>query len=299
MISIGLLVAAPTAVVILLFIGWLSRRIDIPMRPLEGGRPEPEPLPDEKLPGLFWSLLPIVLPVLLISANTVVKGLADRAALAAKELGTGAAVDKAAAFDSVREVTAIAGNANLAMLMAAAVAIVVLWKQRGPSRDELAKVIESSLMSGGVIILITSAGGAFGKMLQAANIGDAITGMVVGENAGPISGTPMLFIAFFVAFLIKVAQGSSTVAMIAASGILGPLIVSPEALGFHPVYVATSIGFGAQCGNWMNDSGFWIFAKMSGLTEVETLKTWTVTVSSLAIIGFGFSVLFAKILPLV
>lgn len=286
MISVGLLVAAPTAIVILLFIGWLSKRMDIPMRPLEGGRAEPEPLADDKLPGLVWSLMPIVLPVVMISANTVFK------TLAGKE-GAGAGVIKAG------QLTAIIGDANLAMLMAAAVAIIVLWRQRRPSRDELAKVIESSLMSGGVIILITSAGGAFGKMLQAANIGDAITGMVVGESAGPISGTPMLFIAFFVAFLIKFAQGSSTVAMITASGILAPLIVSGEALGFHPVYIATSIGFGAQCGNWMNDSGFWIFAKMSGLTEVETLKTWTVTVSLLAIVGFGFSVLFAMILPLV
>jgi GntP family gluconate:H+ symporter len=230
--------------------------------------------------------MPIILPVVMISANTVFKTLAARE-------GAGAGVIR------VQQITAIVGDANLAMLMAAAIAIIVLWRQRRPGRDELAKLIESSLMSGGVIILITSAGGAFGKMLQEAQIRDAITGLIVGEGAGPISGVPMLFIAFLVAFLIKVAQGSSTVAMITASGILAPLIVSGEALGFHPVYVATSIGFGAQCGNWMNDSGFWIFAKMSGLTEVETLKTWTVTVSSLAIIGFGFSVLFAKILPLV
>jgi len=102
-----------------------------------------------------------------------------------------------------------------------------------------------------------------------------------------------------VAFLIKFAQGSSTVSMIATSAMLAPLIGSKEALGYHPVYIATTIGFGAQCGNWMNDSGFWIFAKMSGLTEVETLKTWTVTVSVLAIVGFLFSLLFANVLPLV
>ncbi len=286
MISIGLLVAIPTAVVILFFVGWLARRIDIPMRPLAGGVPEPEPLADDKLPGLLWSLMPIILPVLLISANTVAKTLADR-----PDAGPGA--------KQALAVTSVIGNANLAMLLAATVAIVVLWRQRRPSRDELAKVVESSLMSGGVIILITSAGGAFGKMLEAAQIGPAITEMVVGEAAGQIGGMSMLFIAFFVAFLIKFAQGSSTVSMITTSGMLAPLIVSKEVLGYHPVYIATAIGFGAQCGNWMNDSGFWIFAKMSGLTEVETLKTWTVTVSLLAVIGFLFSLLFANILPLV
>ncbi len=286
MISIGLLVAIPTAVVILFFINRLARWIDIPMRPLASGVPEPEPLADDELPGLLWSLMPIILPVILISANTVAKTLADRP-------NAGAAAKQAL------EITSVTGNANLAMLLAAAVAIVVLWRQRRPSKDELAKIIESSLMSGGVIILITSAGGAFGKMLQTAQIGPAITKMVVGETAGQIGGMSMLFIAFFVAFLIKFAQGSSTVSMIATSGMLAPLIVSKEALGYHPVYIATAIGFGAQCGNWMNDSGFWIFAKMSGLTEVETLKTWTVTVSLLAVVGFLFSVLFANILPLV
>jgi len=154
-------------------------------------------------------------------------------------------------------------------------------------------------MSGGVIILITSAGGAFGKMLQAAEMGPAVTDMVVGDSGGQIGGMHLLFIAFIVAFLIKFAQGSSTVSMIATSAMLAPLIGSKEALGYHPVYIATTIGFGAQCGNWMNDSGFWIFAKMSGLTEVETLKTWTVTVSVLAIVGFLFSLLFANVLPLV
>lgn len=107
-------------------------------------------------------------------------------------------------------------------------------------------------------------------MLETARIDPAITKMVVGETAGQIGGMSMLFIAFFVAFLIKFAQGSSTVSMIATSGMLAPLIVSKEVLGYHLVYIATAIGFGAQCGNWMNDSGFWIFSKMSGLTEVET-----------------------------
>jgi len=286
MISVGLLVAIPTAVLILFFANQLARRIEIPMRPLASGVPEPEPLADDKLPGLLWSLMPILLPVLLISANTIAKTLADRP-------------DAGAAAKRALEITSVIGNANLAMLLAAAVAIVVLWRQRRPGKDELAKIIESSLMSGGVIILITSAGGAFGKMLEAAQIGPAITKIVVGEAASQIGGMSMLFIAFFVAFLIKFAQGSSTVSMIATSGMLAPLIVSKEVLGYHPVYIATAIGFGAQCGNWMNDSGFWIFAKMSGLTEVETLKTWTVTVSFLAVIGFLFSVLFANILPLV
>nr|MBC8393380.1 gluconate permease [Deltaproteobacteria bacterium] len=104
---------------------------------------------------------------------------------------------------------------------------------------------------------------------------------------------------FFIAFLIKFAQGSSTVSMITTSAMLAGLVQTPASIGFHPVYLACAIGFGAQCGNWMNDSGFWIFAKMSGLTETETLKTWTVTVSTLAVVGLCFTILFAKVLPLI
>jgi GntP family gluconate:H+ symporter len=282
---VGLLVAIPTAIVMLFFVVWLAGRMDIPMRPLEGGRPEPEPLPDEELPGLLPSFLPIILPVLMISTHTIVSTLAQGA-----EEGSG--------ILRVKSFTAVFGNANLAMLVSAAIALYVLWQKRRPGREGLAKIVESSLMSGGVIILITSAGGAFGAMLKAAEIGPAIANIMVADGAAQVGGLKLLFMGFFIAFLIKFAQGSSTVAMITTSGILAGLITSSESIGFHPVYLAAAIGFGAQCGNWMNDSGFWIFAKMSGLTEVETLKTWTVTISLLAFVGFGFTILFAKILPL-
>jgi GntP family gluconate:H+ symporter len=269
----------------LFFVGWLAERFEIPMRALEGGRPEAEPLDDEQLPGLLPSFLPIILPVLMISTHTIVSTLAQ-----------GAEVDSG--IMRVKSFTAVLGNANLAMLVSAAIAMYVLWQKRKPGREGLARMVESSLMSGGVIILITSAGGAFGAMLKAAEIGPAIQNIMVADGGAHIGGLKLLFMGFFVAFLIKFAQGSSTVAMITTSAMLAGLITSLEAIGFHPVYLAAAIGFGAQCGNWMNDSGFWIFAKMSGLTEVETLKTWTVTISILAFVGLLFTILFAKILPL-
>jgi len=290
MIMMGLAVAAPTAVIILLFIRALTRFIDIPMRPIEGAGPEPDPLPDEALPGLLVSLLPIVLPVLLISANTVAGTLAK-------------AQDAGVLAQRVAACTAVVGNANLAMLISAAIALAVLKRQRRLDRRDLARIIESALMSGGVIILITSAGGAFGAMLQAAGIGDAIEGFF-GTGAQAMGGSKLILLAFLIAFLLKFAQGSSTVSMLTTSGIMVGLIpalgqagVDPN-LGFHPVYLATAIGFGAQCGNWMNDSGFWIFAKMGGLTETEGLKTWTVTVSGLSIIGLLITLLYAALLPM-
>ena len=128
--------------------------------------------------------------------------------------------------------------------------------------------------------------------------------MFAGEGVAGIAGVKLLFMGFFVACLLKFAQGSSTVSMITASAMMASLLIDPVSgkfadIGFHPVYLAAVIGFGAQCCNWMNDSGFWIFAKMGGLTELETLKTWTVTVSLLAVVGLLATVAFAKVLPLV
>jgi len=304
MIMVGVLCAVPTAVVILLFIGWLAKRIDIPMRPLEGTTSEPQPLPDEQLPGLLPSLLPIILPVLLISTHTVVstlcKGIETTPAAASVELASGAEVmQEIPILKRCESVTAVLGNPNFAMLLSAAIALVVLWQRRRPSRQELAGIVENSLMSAGVIILITSAGGAFGAMLKLAQVGEAIQALMVGNGSEPLGGIRLLLLAFFIATLLKFAQGSSTVSMITTSAMLATLLPSREVLGFHPVYVACAIGFGAQCGNWMNDSGFWIFAKMGGLTEVETLKTWTVTVSTMAVIGLFVTILFATILPLI
>jgi GntP family gluconate:H+ symporter len=299
MIMVGLLCAAPTAVVMLFFIGWLSKRMDIPMRPLEGRGQEPEPLADEQLPGLLASVAPIVLPVLMISMHTVVTTLAKGAEMApaAGSVAAGA-VTGVPFIKRLESVTAVLGNANLAMLLSAAIALYVLWQRRRPSREQLAKIVESSLMSAGVIILITSAGGAFGAMLKQAGVGDAIQALVMADETSQLGGIPLLVMAFLIATLLKFAQGSSTVSMITTSAMLAAMITNREALGYHPVYVACAIGFGAQCLNWMNDSGFWIFAKMGGLTEVETLKTWTVTVSTMAVVGLLVTIFFATLLPL-
>jgi len=187
------------------------------------------------------------------------------------------------------------GNPNFALLLSAAIAMWTLQLQRRPSKKEMAHTIEHALMSGGVIILITAAGGSFGAMLKAAGIGDAIQGLF-GDAV--VSGLPLLFFAFGLASLLKFAQGSSTAAMIVTSGMIAAM-VDPSTLPFHPVYLATSIGAGSLVGSWMNDSGFWIFAKMGGLTETEALKSWTVMLVILGSISFAATVLLAIVMPLV
>jgi len=286
MIAIGLLVAIPTAIIIMVFIKHYSRVIDIPMRPIEGAEDDTEPLPDSRLPGLLTSLLPIILPILMISAHTIVSTMAKGAEITSN-------------IKQVEEITAVIGNPNLAMLFSSIIALIVFYRQRRPKMTEFGKTVESSLMSAGTIILITSAGGAFGAMLKEAQVGPAIQSLFSNGAGQQLGGIGLLFMSFIISSLLKFAQGSSTVSVITTSAMIAAMLPSVEIIGFHPVYIAAAIGFGAQCGTWMNDSGFWIFAKMSGFTEMETMKTWTVTLTVMSIIGFLITLLFATILPLV
>jgi len=285
MILVGAMIGFPTALVGLLVAGVMNRLMDVPCRPYSG-EAEPEPLHDDQLPALAVSLAPILLPVLLISANTVTNTLAKSYADDARP----PAVAQAA------EVASLVGDANLALLLAAAIAMIVLVRQRGLTLRELAKATETALMSGGVIILITAGGGAFGAMLKEARVGPAVQAMFSDGGAG--TGTMMLVIGFAVGSVLKIAQGSSTVAMITASSMLAAMGATAELLGFHPVYLATAIAGGALVGSWMNDSGFWIFARMSGLTEVEALKSWTILLVILGSVAFGLTLLAVQVLPL-
>jgi H+/gluconate symporter-like permease len=149
-------------------------------------------------------------------------------------------------------------------------------------------------MSAGVIILITSAGGAFGAMLTEANIKEAITGLFQNTR---VAGMLLLVLGFAVAALLKVAQGSSTVAMITTAGIMKAFVTAGDS-PYNLVYLATAIGSGSLIGSWMNDSGFWIVTRMSGMTEAEGLKSWTVLLLVLGTTGLLVTLLLSQILPL-
>ena len=285
MIIVGALIALPAAVVGMIFSGYADRRLNIPMRPLSGELSEPEPLEDHQLPGLLISLLPIILPVLLVSTNTIVRTIAKGAA-------EDSPLNRAAA------ITAVLGNVNLAMLISTAIAMWMLKSKRALTNTQLGKVVEVSLMSGGVIILITAGGGAFGAMLKAAQIGPAIEKLFASDTGQPTSGLMLLILGALIAVLMKIAQGSTTVAMITSSAMIGSMITSTQTLGYHPVYLAAAIGGGSMVGSWMNDSGFWIFVKMSGLTEAEGLKTWTPLLAIVGLTSIVVSLLLALILPM-
>ena len=275
MILVGAMIAVPMSVG-----GWLfgilrDRQLDVPLRETQGlTLDELEDLAkkgEERLPSFFMAMLPIVLPVILIASNTLVGA-----------LGVGGVLG---------DVTSFLGNPNLALLASAAISLMLLAKQKGYTLAQLAGPVETSLASGGLIILITAAGGSFGKMLVRADVGK-----VIGDMSQEF-GVPLLLLSFLLGTLLKVAQGSGTVAMITVSAIMAPLVIDTPP-GFHTVYVACAIGSGSLVGSWMNDSGFWVYKQMSGLTETEALQTWTPLLAVMGVIGYIVTQIAALILPL-
>ena len=152
-------------------------------------------------------------------------------------------------------------------------------------------------MSAATIILITSAGAAFGAMLKEAGVGQAMQNLFSSEG-GATSGLMLLIIAWLISSLMKISQGSTTVAVITAAGMIAAMLEGGTPLPCHPVYLALAIGFGGLFIVWMNDSGFWIIAKMSGFTETETLKVWSSILALMAVLGLLLTILLAWLLPM-
>ena len=286
MVLVGIVVALPAAAVGLLFAGWVDRRMPVVPRAPAAAVAADAAAP-QSLPGLVPSLLPIVLPVLFISSHTVVVSMTAR---------PGAHV---ALWSALAPYTAIVGNPNLALLVAAGVAMWLYARHRSVTRADLTEMVDTSLMGAGFIILIIAASGAFGVALQATGIGPVIERAFVGKASGTGSGMIFLFLGFGVASLIKIAQGSSTVAMITAAAMLAAMLpANGGRLPFHTVYVATAIASGSLVGTWMNDSGFWLFSKMVGVTEMETLKSWTPLLAVVGVTGMVTTVALALLVPL-
>jgi GntP family gluconate:H+ symporter len=184
------------------------------------------------------------------------------------------------------------GDKNIALAIAAGLALFTLSRHL-KNKKELADEMQGALQEAGLIILICCAGGAFGGILLQTGIGPHLQSKV-GEGANSLWLLPL---AFLVTTVIRAAQGSATVAMITAVGIVGSFAVGN--LDYHPVYLALAIGCGSKPLPWMNDSGFWVISKMSGMTEKETLLTFTATLSIMGVTGIVVTMIGAKLFPMV
>ena len=224
-------------------------------------------------PGLLASLLPIVVPVLLITIGSVLAYLVKSGS-----------VESTSTTNFIR----LLGEKNIAIAFGVMFAMMLM---RFCDQEKRKSLVSRSLSSAGNIILITAAGGAFGAMLRQAGIAGAVESLV-GEGAG----MSLLPIAFVVTTAIRTLQGSATVAMITAAGVLSSLATATN-LPFHPVYICMAIGAGSKPVSWMTDSAFWVITKMSGMTEAEGLRTLPAMSTSMGVAALVFTMIFAKLIP--
>jgi GntP family gluconate:H+ symporter len=286
----GLLAGLPAAVGVYFVVRFLNARVNVPLRDTPGASladlRDIVNRPDAELPSFLVSVLPVVLPVLLIALASFL-GMAPRSFPSLIE-GLGGPEPFTRLFRCIE----FLGNKNVALLIGTLIAMAVLVRQRRLTFTRLGVMMGPPLETAAIIVLITSAGGAFGAMIKHAGVGEAIRALASG------SGFNLILLAWLVTAVIRIAQGSATVAMITTAGMMASIIGDGTALGYHPLYIFLAIGFGSMTLSWMNDSGFWVVGKLSGFSEQETLKTWTTLVTALAVMGLIELMIASSLLPL-
>lgn len=175
------------------------------------------------------------------------------------------------------------GHPFVALIIANVVAWYFLGIKKGFSRDQLLDISTKSLYPAGVIILLTGAGGAFKQILI-----DTGAGKMIAESLSGDFFPPVVF-GFLVAAIVRILQGSATVAMITAAGITAPLLELSETSAPQLAVLVIAIASGATIFSHVNDSGFWLVKQYLGLTEKETFRSWTVMTSVIAIVGLVVS----------
>ncbi len=254
--------------------GWINRRLQIPPPDLTGSAPAPE-RPESELPPLGLSLLPVLGPLFLLGASSTVEAIPSWSQAAPGPCA----------------IIRLLGNRHVALFLGAACSLAILIRQRRIGLATASALMAKPLEAAGVIILITSAGGAFGLMLGHAGIGQAVQDLAQGRQVD------LVLLGWAVAAVIRAAQGSTTVAVLSASAMIAPLLQGYTAC--HPIYVFLAVSFGGLILSWMNDSGFWVVSRLGGLNESQTLRSWTIVVTVNSVAGLVACLILSRLMPFV
>ncbi len=267
-ILLGLFVSLCGLVVSILFAKYIGKKIFID--PTLSSEQEKNKKIIKDAPSAMKSFLPIVIPIVLIVLRSV-------AEFPTHPFGDG----------KVRTLLGFVGNPVAALFVGV---LISFFLPRKFDKEMLSTTgwVGKALKTAAIIILITGAGGAFGKVLQSSDLGT-----ILGEN---ICGTSLgIWLPFLLAAAIKTAQGSSTVAIITTASIVAPLL---QIMGLDSdiskAMVVISIGAGSAVVSHANDSFFWVVTQMSDMNlkqgyRIQTLGT--------AVLGFS-AMIFLTILSL-
>lgn len=259
-ILFGFLVGIPTAIVCgPLFGKYIAKRIHIEAPKIEGNT---EALKNP--PPVTAIICIIAIPIVLIVLNTVLNS---------------PLVGENSIPKNVLAWIGMIGHPFSALIIANLIAWYLLGIRRGFTKDKLLDISTKSLAPAGIIILITGAGGVFKQVLVNTGTGEMLANYFADQ------GISVLVFGFLAAVIIRVLQGSATVAMITAAGLTSPLLVASVSEPQKALLVI-AIASGASIMSHVNDSGFWLVGKYLGLTEKQTFRSWTMMTTLLAITGF-------------
>ena len=210
---------------------------------------------DTDLPKSLASLLPLLVPILLIVSNTTCSMLLPEGS-------------------PVLLVTSFIGDSNIAMAIGAVMAIILLGKRMGGKK--ILSVMDATLKDAGPIVFTTAAGGALGEVLSVSGAGDSLASMVIS------TGLPFILIPFVIAGLLKIVQGSGTVAVTTAATLCAPIAAS---LGLNPILIFLASGAGARACCHVNDSYFLVYTNCMGFDMKTGLKTLSISNVAMALGG--------------
>ena len=211
---------------------------------------------EKKLPSFTASILPIIIPIVLIFVKTF-WGL----------FGTGEGV--------ANTIISLVGEPIFALGVGTIIAIYGLVRKE--DNKKVIGIMDTAIKDTGIIMLITGAGGSLGNVIKVSGIGNVLGETVVGL---PL---PAILIPFIIAALMRIALGSATVAITTAASLTAPLMA---AISVSPILLAASCCVGAISFSYFNDSGFWVFNGMFGLTELKD-QVRCKTAVSLIMAGVG------------
>lgn len=259
-ILFGLIVGVPAAIIAgPIFGNYIGKKIHVEVPEYMESDKSLQKTDYQNLPGFATIATLIAIPIVLILANTT----------ATTFLPEG---------DSLRDFLSFIGHPFAALTIATILSFVILGKFKGLTKDEVNSVASASLAPTGLIILVTGAGGVFKQILIDSGIGKMLASNFAGSGLSP------LILAFVLAIVVRVAAGSATVAMMTAGGIIAPIVAGMDV---EPALIVLAIASGATAFSHVNDSGFWLVNRYFGLSEKDTLKSWTVMETIIGFVGIG------------
>jgi Gnt-I system low-affinity gluconate transporter len=250
MIIFGLIASVPAMILGGPIFGSLIAKkvkVDLP----EHAQLEDESREGNGTPSFALSLSIVIFPLILIGLKTIVSRFIDPGSV-------------------LHQWLELIGHPFTAIIIACLTAFYVLGVKRGISNNRIMDICGSALQPAGVIILVTGAGGVFKQVLIDSGVGAALGNILAS------SGLPIVVLAFILAAAVRIIQGSATVAMLTTCGLIMPMLAPLHLGGAQLAAITIAIGGGAIVFSHVNDSGFWLANRYLGLSEKQTLQTWTI-----------------------